>query len=88
MIADRDFKLIGCVVADYLELDADNVDNPEISQISGAPSGRQNQKYLAETVEEHYESMQNMVNFKFITYRILVLCNQIRSPSNQLYDIY
>ena len=31
MIADRDFKLIGGIVADYLELDSDIVDNPEAS---------------------------------------------------------
>ena len=42
MITDRDFKWIGVLVADYLELDPDNVDNPEDSQIAGAPSGRQN----------------------------------------------
>ena len=41
MITDRDFKWIGVLVADYLELDPDNVDNPEDSQIVGAPSGRQ-----------------------------------------------
>ena len=42
MITDRDFKWICVLVADYLELDPDNVDNPEDSQIAGAPSGRQN----------------------------------------------
>ena len=31
MIADRNFKLIGGVVADYLELNPNNVDNPEVS---------------------------------------------------------
>ena len=31
MIADRDFKLIGGIVADYLELDSDIVDNLEAS---------------------------------------------------------
>ena len=31
MIADRDFKLIGGIVADFLELDSDIVDNPEAS---------------------------------------------------------
>ena len=45
---DRDFKLIGGVVADYLELDLDNVDNPELSQIAGASSGLQNQNGIAE----------------------------------------
>ena len=30
---------IGDVVADYFELDPDNVDNPEVSQIAGVPSG-------------------------------------------------
>ena len=48
MIADRDFKLIGGVVADYLELDLANVDNPELLQIAGASSGLQNQNGLAE----------------------------------------
>ena len=48
MIADRNFKLIGGVVADYLELNPNNVDNPEVSQIAGASSGRQIQNTLAE----------------------------------------
>ena len=41
MIVDRDFKSISGVVADHLELDPDNVDNSEVSQIVGAPRGRQ-----------------------------------------------
>ena len=49
IIADRDFKLIGSVVADYFESDPDNVDNSEVSQIIGAPSGRQNQNDIAKT---------------------------------------
>ena len=48
MITDRDFKWIGVLVADYLELDPDNVDNPEVSLIAGASSGRQIQNALAE----------------------------------------
>ena len=48
MIADRDFKLVGGVVADYLQLDPTNADIPNVSQVTGAPSGRQNQNGLAE----------------------------------------
>ena len=48
MIAYGDFKLISGVVADYLKLDPDNVDNPEVSHITGSPSDRQNQNDLAE----------------------------------------
>ena len=47
-LADRDFKLIGGIVVDYLQLDLDNLDNPNVSQIARAPSGRQNQNGLAE----------------------------------------
>ena len=36
MINDRDFKLIGGITADYLA-------NPEVSQTTGTPSGRQHQ---------------------------------------------
>ena len=42
IIADGYFKLIGGVVADYLRLDLDNVDNPEVSHIVGAPNSQQN----------------------------------------------
>ena len=40
MLADRDFKLIGGIVADYLQLDPNNIDQPNVSQVSGVPSVR------------------------------------------------
>ena len=48
MLADRDFKLIGGIVADYLQLDPDNINEKNVSQVAGAPSGRQNQNDLVE----------------------------------------
>ena len=48
MIDVRDFKSIGGVVADYWELALDNVDNPEVSRITGAPSSQQNQNSSVE----------------------------------------
>jgi len=41
MLADREFKLIGGIVAEYLQLDPDNINEPNVSQVAGAPSGRQ-----------------------------------------------
>ena len=57
IITDRYFKLIGSVVADYFESDPDNVDNPEASQIVGAPSDRQNQNDIAETRRKNIMSL-------------------------------
>ena len=48
MIDVRAFKSIGGVVADYWELALDNVDNPEVSRITGAPSSQQNQNSSVE----------------------------------------
>ena len=48
MLADRDFKLIGGIIADCLQLDPDNINEPNVSQIAGAPSGNQNQNGLVE----------------------------------------
>ena len=45
---DRDFKLIGGIVSKYLETNEDTNSKESTSQVTGAPSGRQNQNGLAE----------------------------------------
>ena len=57
MIADRDFKLIGGIVADYLELYDNNTDTTTTTQLTGAPTGRQNQNGL---VEWKWKNVMNM----------------------------
>ena len=48
MISDRDFKLVGGIISDYLELHDNNVDTGLTTQLAGAPAGRQNQTRLVE----------------------------------------
>ena len=45
---DRDFKLIGGIVSKYLETNEDTNSMDSTSQVTGSPSGRQNQNGLAE----------------------------------------
>ena len=45
---DRDFKLIGGIVSKYLETNEDTNSKESTSQVTGAPSVRQNQNGLAE----------------------------------------
>ena len=48
MYADRYFKLIGGIVSNYLETNEDTNPMESTSQVTEAPSGRQNQNGLAE----------------------------------------
>ena len=48
MYADRDFKLIGGIVSNFLETNDDTDSMESTSQVTGAPAGRQNQNGLAE----------------------------------------
>ena len=57
MIADRDFKLIGGIVADYLELHDNNTDTTTTTQLTGASTGRQIQNDL---VEWKWKNVMNM----------------------------
>ena len=57
MLADRDFKLIEDIVADYQQLDPDNINEPNASQVVGASPGRQNQNDLAEI---RWENIMNI----------------------------
>ena len=60
MIDVRDFKSIGGVVADYWELALDNVDNPEVSRITGAPSSQQNQNSSVEIKWKNITSLYSI----------------------------
>ena len=58
MLADRDFRLIGGAVADFLETDDPADPNHIQSHVAGAPAGRQNQNGLAEI---RWKNILNMV---------------------------
>ena len=49
MRADKDFALIGGNVASYLETPSVHKNHIEITHVSGAPDGRQNQNGLIES---------------------------------------
>ena len=57
MIADRDFKLIGGSVAEYLTTPMCNKDGIFTTQVAGAPDGRQNQNGL---LESHWKKLMQL----------------------------
>ena len=79
MVSDRDFKLIGDIFSDYLELHDNNIDTSPTTQLAGSSAGRQNQNDL---VECKWKNVMNMACLKLIAYIILVLCNSIYSTSS------
>ena len=57
IISDRDFKLIGGIVSDYLGLYDNNINTTPTTQLAGAPVSRQNQNGIVECKWKNFMNM-------------------------------